>query len=60
MEQAASGTQEVSANIVGVTRAVGETGEEAMRIVETAGDLARQSDTLRSEVEKFLTQVRAA
>ena len=40
--------------------ASGETGQAAGQIVEAAGELSDQSETLRTEVDKFLGQVRAA
>jgi methyl-accepting chemotaxis protein len=60
VEQAAVGTQEVSSNIVGVSQAANDTGAAATQIQSTAADLSRQSETLRSEVDKFLAEVRAA
>ncbi len=60
VEQAAAGTQEVSANIGGVSQAANDTGAAATQIQSTAADLSRQSETLRAEVDKFLSNVRAA
>jgi methyl-accepting chemotaxis protein len=60
VQQAAAGTGEVSANIVGVTQAAAETGQASARVVEASGLLAKQSDVLRSEVDRFLSKVRAA
>jgi len=37
-----------------------ETGSAAAQVLNSAADLAKQSDALRSEVQKFLTEVRAA
>jgi methyl-accepting chemotaxis protein len=59
IQQAAAGTQEVSGNIAGVTQAASETGQSAQQVLESAGDLSRQSETLRGEVEKFLAGIRA-
>ncbi len=58
VEQAASGTQEVSSNITDVTRAAANTGVAAGEIHTAAGALARQSETLQGEVQKFLASVR--
>lgn len=60
VEQASAGTTEVSSNIAGVTQAANETGAAAGQIATAAGNLSQQSETLRSEVNKFLTTVRAA
>ncbi|ACJ00072.1 methyl-accepting chemotaxis protein [Rhodospirillum centenum] len=58
--QAAAGTSEVSSNISGVTHAAEETGSAATQVQGTAGGLARESETLRRQVEGFLGTVRAA
>ena len=60
VEQAAAGTNEVSANIGGVNAAANDTGAAATQIQAAAGELSEQSETLRAEVDKFLTNVRAA
>ena len=60
VEQAATGTQEVSSNISGVNQAANDTGAAATQIQNASGDLSRQSEVLRTEVEKFLANVRAA
>ena len=60
VEQAAAGTNEVSSNIGGVNQAATETGAAASQIQSAAGELSVQSETLRSEVAKFLANVRAA
>jgi len=58
--EAARGTSEVSSNITGVTRASGETGAAASQVLGAAGDLAKQAETLRTQVDQFLIEVRAA
>ena len=60
VQQASAGTREVSANIAGVTQAAGDTGDAAARVLSATGDLARQGDSLRSEVSQFLANIRAA
>ncbi len=60
VEQAASGTKEVSTNIVGVTQAAGETGQVSTQVLEAAKELAKQSSTLRTEVDTFLLDIKAA
>jgi methyl-accepting chemotaxis protein len=60
VQQAAKGTQDVAANISGVTQASGATGAAAHQMLAAAGELAKQSETLRHEVDAFLATVRAA
>ncbi|MBL6946650.1 MAG: HAMP domain-containing protein [Rhodospirillales bacterium] len=60
VEQAAAGTQEVSSNISGVNQAASDTGAAATQIQASASELSQQSELLRTEVDKFLTNVRAA
>jgi len=60
VQQAAQGTGEVSSNIASVTEAAGETGASARQVLDAAGQLSKDSETLKAEVDKFLTQVRAA
>ncbi|WP_328804117.1 methyl-accepting chemotaxis protein [Roseibium aggregatum] len=60
VEQAASGTDQVTANILEVTRAASETGAAATQVTATAGELSTKSELLKAQVEKFLTEVRAA
>lgn len=57
---AADGTREVSENIGQVSKGVTETGQVANIVLSAANELSARSNTLRSEVERFLTQVRAA
>ena len=59
VEQASAGTQEVSSNIVAVNEAANATGAAATQIRNSATELSQQSEVLRGEVHKFLTQVRA-
>ena len=49
-QQASVGTQEVSQNIAGVNQAAMETGSAAAQVLNSAADLAKQSNALRSEV----------
>ena len=60
VQQAARGTQEVSSNIGGVTRASAETGSAATQMLGAAGELSKQAETLRREVDGFLAGIRAA
>jgi hemerythrin-like metal-binding protein len=59
VEQAAAGTQEVSANIQKVESAAHETGAAASQISAAATELSQQAEYLRTEVGRFLDQVRA-
>ena len=60
VEQAAAGTQEVSSNIGGVSQAANDTGSAASQIQSASAELSRQSEVLKTEVEKFLANVQAA
>ncbi|HTZ78879.1 MAG TPA: methyl-accepting chemotaxis protein, partial [Stellaceae bacterium] len=60
VNQAAAGTSEVSSNIAGVTKAASETGQAAGQVLAAAQDMARQAESLRTEVERFLADVKAA
>ncbi len=60
VQQASAGTAEVSSNIVGVTKAANETGAASTQVLGSAGELSRQSETLRSEVDGFIVRIRAA
>ena len=60
VQQAAAGTNEVSSNIVGVTQAASQTGAASAQVLATAGQLAKQSEVLRAEVDGFLSNIRAA
>lgn len=60
VEQAATGTQEVTTNIVEVTTAAGETGSAATQVKGVSQDLNVKADQLKSQVERFLSDVRAA
>ena len=58
--QAAAGTSEVSGNVVQVTEAAAQTGAAATQVLGASGELARQAERLRAEVERFLSGIRAA
>ena len=60
VEQAARGTQMVSSRISLVRDGAVETGEAAQEILRASGSLSVQAERLRSEVNSFLAQVRAA
>lgn len=60
VQQAAHGTGEVTENIGEVSGAVGETRARSAEVLTAADELARQSGTLRTEVESFLEAMQAA
>jgi methyl-accepting chemotaxis protein len=60
VQQAAHGTQGVMQNIADVTRASGQVGSAAELVLDSAGELTKQSEQLKKEVESFLGTVRAA
>jgi methyl-accepting chemotaxis protein len=60
VEQAAQGTGEVSSNIAGVTQAAAEAGSTSSQVLGAANELSEQSELLKTEVEKFMDQVRKA
>ncbi|MBL6928217.1 MAG: hypothetical protein ISR44_03515 [Rhodospirillales bacterium] len=58
VELASNGTGQVTSCIVQVTEAAEETGNSANEILESAGAMSRQSEKLKTEVEKFLHTIR--
>jgi methyl-accepting chemotaxis protein len=60
VQQAAQGTQQVSSNIVDVQRGATETGSASSQVLAAAQTLSADSGRLKTEVSKFLTDVRAA
>lgn len=59
-QEAADGTRDVFANIQEVDRATSETGESAGEVLEASLAVSRQSGSLKTSVEQFLTEVRSA
>ena len=59
VQEASSGTQEVASNIVGVQQAAEHTGTASAQVLGAAEELSRQSETLRSEVDGFVANLRA-
>ena len=60
VQEAARGTQEVNANITGVQRAADDTGAAANQVLGAAEQLSSQSRDLAGQVNRFLSEVRAA
>ena len=60
VQQAASGTREVTDNVTGMGQAASQTGQAAAEVLSASAELSRRADQLRSFVQQFLTDVRAA
>jgi methyl-accepting chemotaxis protein len=60
VSHAAQGTSEVASTIISVHVRASETGSASVQVLASAQSLAKESAFLQSEVEKFLTTVRAA
>ncbi len=60
IQHAAGGTSEVSSNIVGVSTASAEAGAAAGEVLSASAALRREADVLRSEIDAFLSNIRAA
>jgi methyl-accepting chemotaxis protein len=60
VQEAARGTQEVNSNITGVQRAADDTGTAANQVLGAAEQLSSQSKDLAGQVNRFLSEVRAA
>jgi methyl-accepting chemotaxis protein len=60
IQQAAQGTGEVSAGVADVRRGAAETGSASSQVLASAQTLSNDSARLSTELEKFLTTVRAA
>ena len=58
--QASAGTAEVTSNITGVARMAEETGAGASQVLSASSELAEQAARLKTQVNAFLSQVRAA
>jgi methyl-accepting chemotaxis protein len=60
VQQAAKGTGDIATNIGGVSQAANDTGAAASQVLSAASELSRQSETLRRDVDQFLSTVRTA
>ncbi len=58
IDQTAVGTSEVSSNIASISQAVGETGTAATVVLSASSELTQNGQSMRAEVESFLTEVR--
>ncbi len=60
IQQTATGTQDVSSNIADVSALANDTSEGADEVMGVIGQLSQQSATLRTELDSFLKELRAA
>jgi methyl-accepting chemotaxis protein len=60
VQEAAQGTGQVSSSIIGVNQAASETGAASSQVLASAEGLGKQAETLRTDVDKFLADIRAA
>ena len=60
VQEAATGTQSVTDSISKVLTASQETGNASDQVLDSAKNLATQFDTLRSTVQEFLIEIKAA
>ncbi|MCK4944744.1 MAG: MCP four helix bundle domain-containing protein [Alphaproteobacteria bacterium] len=60
VNEAATGTKEVSSNIVSVSEASQRTGAAATQVLSAAGELAKNGEELKGQVDTFLSEVRTA
>ncbi len=59
-QQTSQGTEEVSSNILEVTQAANESAQAASQLSATSTAVTEQSGSLRTQVDKFLSTIRAA
>ena len=60
VQEAAQGTGRVSSNIASVNQAAVKTGSAAAQVVSSAEQLSGQAANLRTDVDRFLANIRAA
>ncbi len=58
VQEAASGTEEVTRNISCVSQASQEAGAASGEVMSAAGELSKQAEMMKTEVTKFITQIR--
>ncbi|MBS7792859.1 HAMP domain-containing protein [Roseococcus sp. SDR] len=58
--EAAAGTQDAARHAAGVREGAERTGSSAVELRGASGDLARQADQMRGQVDRFLAEIRAA
>ena len=60
VQQASVGTRGVSSNFAGLAKAANDTGAASSHVLGAAAELAKQSEALNQQVERFIAKVRAA
>ncbi len=60
VREAARGTAEVNSNIAGVTEVANQAGSAAAQVLASSGELSRQAETLRGQIDAFLRDVKAS
>jgi methyl-accepting chemotaxis protein len=60
VQQAARGTAQVTENIASVSTAAQETGIASTQMLASADELSKRGEVLKTQVDHFLTRVRAA
>ncbi|WP_196223434.1 methyl-accepting chemotaxis protein [Roseibium sp. RKSG952] len=60
VQRAAQGNEIVTSNITGLSGAVDQTSRSADMVVSASGELNTKTDSLRGEVDRFLSEVAAA
>lgn len=58
VREAARGAEQVTASIDGVTRNAENTDEASVQVHRASRDLSRQAEALRSEIERFVAEIR--
>ncbi|WP_019645511.1 methyl-accepting chemotaxis protein [Novispirillum itersonii] len=58
VSEAAKGTQDVAQSVISVTEGARETGDSAGQVLASAGELARQSETMKAQVDAFFDKIR--
>ncbi|MBF0267720.1 MAG: nitrate- and nitrite sensing domain-containing protein [Alphaproteobacteria bacterium] len=59
IEQMATGSEQVSGTVVGVTQATGDTGMMASHVLKAVGELATLAQSMRTGLDSFISKVRA-
>jgi methyl-accepting chemotaxis protein len=60
IQQTAAGTQDVSSNIAGVSELANDTSQGADQVMAVVGHLSQQTSTLKTALDRFLQDLRAA
>ena len=60
VQQVAAGTKDIASNVLGLSEATEHTGTAAQDVLAASRELSQQSETMRSRVETFLREIRAA